>query len=121
MGLSRARIHDTSLFGVGLSMAGIHDPSQCGVGLFRVTIHDPSFSGVGLSMTRIHDPILCGVALSRARKNLPYHNFNSIYYALFQSFIDYCLSVWGSPSEKHLNHLQKLQKRTARIIIQNFN
>ena len=33
----------------------------------------------------------------------------------------FCLSVRGSTSEKHLNHLQKLQKRAARIVTQNFN
>ena len=43
--------------------------------------------------------------LRKLRKILPYNNFNSIYYAIFQSCIDYCLSVWGSTSEKHLNHL----------------
>ena len=59
--------------------------------------------------------------LRKLRKNLPYNNFNCIYYAIFQSCIDYCLSVWGSTSEKHLNHLQKLQKRAARIVTQNFN
>ena len=31
-GLSRAMIHDPSLFGVGLSRARIHDPSLSGVG-----------------------------------------------------------------------------------------
>ena len=57
----------------------------------------------------------------KLRKILPYNNFNCIYYAIFQSCIDYCLSVWGSTSEKHLNHLQKLQKRAARIVTQIFN
>ena len=59
--------------------------------------------------------------LRKLRKKLPYNNFKCIYYAIFQSCIDYCLSVWGSTSEKHLNHLQKLQKRAARIVTQNFN
>ena len=52
---------------------------------------------------------------------LIFNNFNCIYYAIFQSCIDYCLSVWGTTSEKHLNHLQKLQKRAARIVTQNLN
>ena len=59
--------------------------------------------------------------LRKLRKMLPFNNFNCIYYAIFQSCIDYCLSVWGSTSEKHLNHLQKLQKRAARIVTQNFS
>ena len=59
--------------------------------------------------------------LRKLRKFLPYNIFNCIYYAIFQSCVDYCLSVWGSTSEKHLNHLQKLQKRAARIVTQNFN
>ena len=59
--------------------------------------------------------------LRKLRKSLPYNNFNCIYYDIFQSCIDNCLSVWGSTSEKHLNHLQKLQKRAARIVTQNFN
>ena len=59
--------------------------------------------------------------LQKLRQNLLCNNFNSIYYAIFQSCIYYCLSVWGSTSEKKSSHLQKLQKRAARIVTQNFN
>ena len=33
--------------------------------------------------------------LRKLRNFLPYNNHNCIYYAIFQSCIDYCLSVWG--------------------------
>ena len=32
--------------------------------------------------------------IRKLRKNLPFNNFNCIYYAIFQSCIDYCLSVF---------------------------
>ena len=47
------------------------------------------------------------------RKLLPFNNFNCIYYAIFQSCIDYCLSVWGSTSEKTFEPLTKAAKTSC--------
>ena len=56
--------------------------------------------------------------LRKLGKILPNNNFNCIYYAIFQSCIYYCLSIWGATSEKYLNHWQTLQ---VRAVTQNFN
>ena len=46
---------------------------------------------------------------------------NELYPPLFQSNLDYCLTVWGHSADKHIVKLQKLQNRVARIITKNFN
>ena len=39
-----------------------------------------------------------------------------MYFALIQANIDYCLSVWGSCCNTHLNKIQRLQNHCARIV-----
>ena len=55
--------------------------------------------------------------LDKIKKFLPLQTRKIYYNAYILSVIDYCLTVWGSASNAHLDRLLKLQKRAARIIL----
>ena len=57
--------------------------------------------------------------LNRLSYILPRKSLKIVYNCLFQSKIDYCLTVWGHCSKKNLNLIQKIQNRAARIITLN--
>ena len=40
---------------------------------------------------------------------------------MFQSNLDYCITVWGHAANKYINLLQRLQNRLARVVTNNFN
>ena len=44
-----------------------------------------------------------------------------VYYGIFQSIIDYCITFWGSVAQKYLCKIQKLQNRAAGLLAQNFD
>ena len=59
--------------------------------------------------------------IKRLRPLLPNYVLLKLYPPLFQSNLDYCLTVWGHSADKHIVKLQKLQNRVDRIITKNFN
>ena len=59
--------------------------------------------------------------INRLRPLLPNYVLLKLYPPLFQSNLDYCLTVWGHSADKHIVLLQQLQNRVARIITKNFN
>ena len=59
--------------------------------------------------------------LRRLKQILPTDDINCVYYGIFQSIIDYCITVWGSAAQKYLCEIQKLQNRAARLLAQNFD
>ena len=59
--------------------------------------------------------------LRRLKQILPTEDINCVYYGIFQSFIDYCITVWGCAAQKYLCKIQKLQNRAARLLAQNFD
>ena len=40
---------------------------------------------------------------------------------MIQSYIDYCLSVYGNCPQKNINHIQHLQYRVSGAILGNFD
>ena len=57
--------------------------------------------------------------LRKLKQILPTDDVNCVYYGIFQSIIDYCITVWGSAAQKYLCKIQKLQ--AARHLAQNFD
>ena len=44
-----------------------------------------------------------------------------IYNTIIQPYIDYCITIWGYAPMCHLNKIQRLQNKIARIITNNYN
>ena len=59
--------------------------------------------------------------LRRLKQILPTDDINCVYYGIFQSIIDYCITVWGSAAQKYLCKIQKLPNRAAPLLAQNFD
>ena len=59
--------------------------------------------------------------LRRLKHILPRHCFSKVYMATIQPHIDYCLTVWGHTAACHLDTVQKLQSRAARILTGNYD
>ena len=59
--------------------------------------------------------------LRRLKQILPTDDINCVYYGIFQSIIDYCITAWGSAAQKYLCKIQELQNRAARLLAQNFD
>ena len=59
--------------------------------------------------------------LRRLEQILPTDYINCVHYAIFQSIIDYFITVWGSAAQKYICKIQKLQNRAARLLAQNFD
>ena len=55
--------------------------------------------------------------IGRIRKNLPLYTLRMLYYALINSYYDYCNIVWGIERYVHFENLFKLQKKAVRVII----
>lgn len=54
--------------------------------------------------------------LSKFKYAFPTHVLMSLYYTLIYPYYTYCLSIWGSCPQTHLNILLKTQKRYVRVI-----
>jgi hypothetical protein len=67
-----------------------------------------------LSLCKKLGPIL-GI-LFKVRDLIPSHLIVQIYHALFNSNLSYCIEVWGSAYQCHINPLVILQKKSIRII-----
>ena len=59
--------------------------------------------------------------LKRIKNNISRENYKSIYYALFESHMRYCITVFGGASAKHLEKLFRVQKHCVRILFGNYN
>ena len=55
--------------------------------------------------------------LRRIRPFLGVKDLSLLYNCLIQSQLDYCCEVWGSRYDVHINRLEILQKRAARMIL----
>ena len=55
--------------------------------------------------------------LRRIRKFIGQKELILLYNCLIQSQLDYCCEVWGSRFDTHINRLEVLQKRAARMIL----
>ena len=54
--------------------------------------------------------------LFRIRAFVPKPSLRQFYFSFIQSYLQYCILVWGKTYETHLSHLRILQKRSIRII-----
>ena len=54
--------------------------------------------------------------MAKARSVFTEKTLVSLYYAFVYPYINYCIHVWGSTYQTHLNKLYLLQKRVVRII-----
>ena len=54
--------------------------------------------------------------MHRLRSLVPFIGLRSIYFSLVNSYLQYCLTVWGGTSRCHLQPLIILQKRAIRIV-----
>lgn len=59
--------------------------------------------------------------LKRLKHLIPQDMLTNVYQSIIQPHIDYCLPVWGYAPDVHLNPIQRLQNRAARIILGNFS
>ena len=59
--------------------------------------------------------------LKRIRNNIPRENYKSIYHALFESHMRYCITVFGGASATHLEKIFRVQKHCVRILFGNYN
>ena len=54
--------------------------------------------------------------LARARHLIPPHHMTTLYKAKIRPLLEYCSTVWGSACDTHLNLLDQVEKRAARIV-----
>ena len=54
--------------------------------------------------------------LKRMRHNIPAEHFKSIYYALFESHLSYCITVFGNAHKTMTSRLFVLQKHCIRVL-----
>lgn len=54
--------------------------------------------------------------LNRIKGNIPKENFKSLYHALFESHMSYCLTVFGGVGSTQLEKLFRVQKHCMRIL-----
>ncbi len=57
--------------------------------------------------------------LNRISRNIPKENYKSLYYSLFESHLNYCLTVYGTASKCHTEKLFRVQKHCIRILFGN--
>ena len=63
------------------------------------------------------DKIAKGIGIiSKARKYLNINSLRTLYYSFLYPYFDYCIEVWGSATDSHIQTLIKLQKKAIRII-----
>ena len=54
--------------------------------------------------------------ISRVKTLLPRHSLISLYYSMFQSFIDYGLCLWGGSHQSYVKQIFTMQKKVIRMI-----
>ena len=54
--------------------------------------------------------------IRRIRDFIPKKHLKSIYFALFESHMTYCISVWGGVGKTHIDKLFVIQKRCIRML-----
>ena len=54
--------------------------------------------------------------LNKITKCIPKENYNSLYYALFESHMNYCLTIYGAANKTHIERLFRVQKHCMRIL-----
>ena len=54
--------------------------------------------------------------LARIRHNIPQENYKSLYFALFESHVSYCITVFGNANKQHYEKLFTVQKHCIRIL-----
>ena len=54
--------------------------------------------------------------LNGIMKNIPEDNYKSLYYALFESHMNYCLTVYGAANKNHTEKLFRVQKHCIRVL-----
>ena len=59
--------------------------------------------------------------LYRLRNKVNHTEKLKIYNTIIQPYVDYCVTIWGYAPMYHLNKIQRLQNRIARIITNNYN
>ena len=57
--------------------------------------------------------------LNRISKNIPKENYRSLYYALFESHMSYCLTIYGAANKTYTEKLFRVQKHCVRILFGN--
>ena len=57
--------------------------------------------------------------MNRIMKNIPKDNYKSLYFSLFESHLNYCLTVYGAASKNHIEKLFRIQKHCIRILFGN--
>jgi len=57
--------------------------------------------------------------LNRLSKFIPENNYKALYYALFESHMNYCLTVYGAASKNSTDKLFRVQKHCLRILFGN--
>ena len=57
--------------------------------------------------------------LNRIMKNIPKDNYKSLYFSLFESHMNYCLTVYGAANKQHIEKLFRIQKHCLRILFGN--
>ena len=57
----------------------------------------------------------------RLQKFLPKSILTTLYFTLIQPHIDYCIFIWVNSPQSHINVLQKIQNRIARLITKNYD
>ena len=57
--------------------------------------------------------------LNRLMKCIPEDNYKSLYYALFESHMNYCLTVYGAANKNHTEKLFRVQKHCMRVLFGN--
>ena len=59
--------------------------------------------------------------LHRLRNILDTDTLITVYQTTIQSHIDYCLSIWGNCPKVYINQIQRLQNRSVRAVLGNFD
>ena len=57
--------------------------------------------------------------LNRIMKFIPQENYKSLYYALFESHMNYCLTIYGAANKIHTERLFRVQKHCVRVLFGN--
>ena len=57
----------------------------------------------------------------RLREFIPFNTLLQLYNSLIQPLMDYGICIWAFGSSCHVNKIQKIQNKFARLILQNYN
>ena len=101
--------------------------SLCGIPLKEVT--ETKFLGVTIDnklswerhCNNLHKKLKSATGLlARIRHNIPPENYKSLYYALFESHLSYCITVYGNVNKQYCEKLFIIQKHCIRILFGNY-